>query len=89
MGVVNKILLSYNKIPGTLVLKNSGNPGSVVAQGPRFPGEVGVVVQLPSMGEAWIFPETAPTADILKEIFDHIPLFSLSKKNAALGQKLR
>ena len=33
------------------MLKNSGNPGSVVAQGPRFPGGVGVVFQLASMGE--------------------------------------
>ena len=49
----------HKKIPGTVVLKNSGNPGSVVAKGPRFPGGVGVVFQLPSMGGAWIFTGTA------------------------------
>ena len=38
------------KIIGTMVSENSGNPDSVVAQGPRFAGGVGVVFQLPSMG---------------------------------------
>ena len=28
------------------------------------------------------------TADMIKDIFDHIPQFSLSKKNAALDQNL-
>ena len=28
------------------------------------------------------------TADMLKEIFDHIPLFSMSKKNPVLDQNL-
>ena len=28
------------------------------------------------------------TADMLKEIFDHIPQFSLSKNNAVLDQNL-
>ena len=28
------------------------------------------------------------TADMLKEIFDHIPQFLLSKKNAVLDQKV-
>ena len=50
------------EIPGTVVLKNSGNPGSVVAQGPRFPGRVGVVFQLPPIGGAQIFTGTAPTS---------------------------
>ena len=45
-----KNMFSHAKIPGTVMLKNSGNPGSVVAQGPRFSGGVGVVFQLPSMG---------------------------------------
>ena len=44
-----KTMFSHEKIPGTVVLKNSGNPGSVVAQGPRFP----------SMGGARIFTGTA------------------------------
>ena len=46
-----KTMFSHEKIPGTVVLKNYGNPGSVVAQGPIFPGGVGVVFPLPSMGE--------------------------------------
>ena len=54
-----KTMFSHEKIPGTVVLKNSGNPGSVVAQGPRFPGGVGVVFPLPSMGGARIFTGTA------------------------------
>ena len=33
-----------------MVLKNSGNPGSVVAHGPRLPGGVVVVIQLPGGG---------------------------------------
>ena len=41
------------------MLKNLGNPGSVVAQGPRLPGVVGVVFQLSSMGGARIFTGTA------------------------------
>ena len=52
-------MLSHEEIPGTVVVKNFGNPGSVVAQGPRFPGGVEVVFQLPSMGEARIFTGTA------------------------------
>ena len=43
---VLKILIS-----GRCELKNAGNPGSLVAQGPTFPGVVGVVLQLPSMEE--------------------------------------
>ena len=39
--------------------KKIGNPGSVVAQGSRFPGGVEVVFQLPSMGGARIFTGTA------------------------------
>ena len=54
-----KTMFIQEKIPGTVVLKNSGNPGSVVAQGPRFPRGVGVVFQLPSMGGARIFTGTA------------------------------
>ena len=52
-------LLIHEEIPGTVVLKNSVNPGSVVAQGPRFLGGVEVVFQLPFMGGAWIFTRTA------------------------------
>ena len=47
-------MLSHEEIPGTVVLKTSGNPGSEVAQGPRFPGGMGVVFQLPSMEGARI-----------------------------------
>ena len=54
-----KTIFSHEKIPGTVVLKNSGNPGSVAAQGPRFLGGVGVVFPLPSMGGARIFTGTA------------------------------
>ena len=54
-----KTMFSHEKIPGTVVLKNYGNPGSVVVQGPRFPGGVGVVFPLPSMGGARIFTGTA------------------------------
>ena len=54
-----KTMFTREKIPGTVVLKNSGNPCSVVAQGPRFPGGVGLVFQLPFMGGARIFTGTA------------------------------
>ena len=33
--------MSHEENPGTVVLKYSGNPGSVVTQGPRFLGGVG------------------------------------------------
>ena len=52
-------MLSHEEISGIVVLKNSGNSGSVVAQGSRFPGGLGVVFQLPSMGGARIFTEAA------------------------------
>ena len=52
-------MFSHEEIPGTVVLKNSENLGSVLAQGQRFPGGVGVVFQLPSMGGARIFTGTA------------------------------
>ena len=54
-----KTMFIHEKISGTVVLKNYENPGSVVAQGPRFPGGVGVVFQLPFMGGARIFTGTA------------------------------
>ena len=38
--------------------------------------------------ETSIFTLGAPHADMLKKIFDHIPQFSLSKKNAVLDQNL-
>ena len=34
--------MSHEEIPGTVVLKNSSKPGSVIWQGPRFQGGVGV-----------------------------------------------
>ena len=46
-----KTMLGHEEITGTVVLRNFGNPGSVVAQGSRFPGGVGVVFQFPSMGK--------------------------------------
>ena len=51
-----KTMFSHEKIPWTVVLKK---PGSVVPQGPRFPGVVGVVFPLSSMGGARIFTGTA------------------------------
>ena len=57
-------MLSHEKFTGSVVLKNYGNPGSVVTQGPRFPGGVGVVFQLPSMGGARIFTGTALTLQV-------------------------
>ena len=54
-----KAMLSHEEIPGTVVLKKSENLGYVVAQGPRFPGGVGVVFQLLSLGGARIFTGTA------------------------------
>ena len=62
-------MLSHEEIPGTVVLKNSGNPGSVVAQGPIFTGGVGVVFQLPSMGEPGFFTGTALTLDVCGFVF--------------------
>ena len=47
--------ISHEEIPGIVVPQNSGNPGSVVVQAPRFLGGVGAVFQLPSMGRARIF----------------------------------
>ena len=59
MGVVNKNYVEPQGNSGYCGAKTSGNPGSVVAQGPRFPGGVGVVFELPSMGGACIFTGTA------------------------------
>ena len=38
-----KTMLGHEEIQVTVVLKNFGNPGSVVAQRSRFPGGVGGV----------------------------------------------
>ena len=54
-------MLGHKEIPETVVLKYSGNPGSVVAREPRFPEGVGVVFQLPSIGGALIFARKALT----------------------------
>ena len=54
-----KTMLGHEEIPGTVVLRNFGNPGSVVAQGSRFPGGVGVVFSISVHGEARIFTGTA------------------------------
>ena len=50
-------MLSLEENPGSVVLKK---PGSVVAQGPRLPGGVGVVFQLPFMGGARDFYWSSP-----------------------------
>ena len=49
-------MLSHEEFPGTVVLINFG---FLVAQGPRFPGVVGIAFQLPSMRGARIFTERA------------------------------
>ena len=45
-------MFSHEEIPGTVMLKKSENPGSVVAQGSRFPVGVGIVFRLAPMGGA-------------------------------------
>ena len=57
-------MLSHEEIPGTVVLKNTVNPGFVVAHGPRFAGGVVVSFQLPSMGGARIFTGTTLTVHV-------------------------
>ena len=53
------------------MLKNSENPGSAVAQGPRIPGGVVLVFQLPSMGGARIFTGTALSIELLSKRFQN------------------
>ena len=73
-------MLGHGEIPGTVVLKNSGNPGSVVAHGPRFPGGVVVSFQLLSMGGgARIFTGTALRANV-KNIWALWAPFQIKKR---------